>query len=130
MDFKYERKYSHQLPRNLVNNLPNTGLVTQQVYVYKRGKDLKIAVGSTRGSGTRESHGYFGHLFAEAQNRGKSVPTFMVHFNSNLKMTIKLKPELILSSPHDLTGNYHIDRTLSEKIIKNVKLVYSSDLKG
>ena len=127
--FAYERIYRHQLPTNLGNHLPNDGFSTQQVYVYKKGNDLKIGVGSSRGSGTRDSHGYFGHLFAEAQNRGKSVSTFLIHFNSRLDMTIKLKPELVLSAPHDLTSNYYINRALSEKILKNIKKVYNSDLK-
>jgi hypothetical protein len=125
VEYRYFRDYSKQLPKNLYDHLPTERLTTQQVYVCKSGNSLKIATGSSSGSGTRESHGYFGHLFAEAQNRGKKIETFIVHFDQNVKMKMTLVPELVLSSPHDLIGNYGIDRKLSSKILKNIKKINS-----
>lgn len=119
----YTRNFKNQLPGNLCKIL-YPQFLWQQIYVYKKGSTLKLARGSTVSSGSRENHGYFGHLFAEAQNKGKDISTFLVNFNSNLSMKTQEIPELALFG-HDLTGNYRIDLQLSKKILAKIKLVYS-----
>jgi hypothetical protein len=125
----YSRTYKNQLPLNLSKVLSTSAHGWQQIYVYKKGKEIKVGVGSAAGSGTRESHGYFGHLFAQAQNQGKSIESFLVSFDQNLKPKIASASGLVLFGL-ELTGNYRIDKRTSDLIMKDIEMVFSEDLEN
>ena len=125
----FSRRLDNQLPKNLARMISKLE-VTKQLYFKRNNKDLQYGCGSTLGSGTREAHGAFGHLFANIQNGGKSIPTFIIYFDSRCKMTLFYNPGLVLY-PHDLTGNYRMSHKDSDEMLSNIPKVEKdfSDLK-
>jgi hypothetical protein len=122
---RYHRYYSKQLPKSLADHMSSH--VWSQLFLKKTTSGtLEVASGSSVGSGTRENHGFFGHLFATVQNSGKNVPTFVISFNNCFKMKLYYSPILLLHG-HDLTGNYRISDEKSSAILKNITKVYSPD---
>ena len=79
-------------------------------------------MGCSSGSGTRETHGFYGHLFAEIQAKVKPIKTFVTAVDSKCKFEIKKKSENLILLRQDLTGNYKIDREESEKILECIDM--------
>jgi hypothetical protein len=123
---RYVRIFNRQLPKALANVL--SGFSWQQVFFRKVGKEIFAIKSCSTGSGLRENHGFFGHSFAEVENGGKPVPTYIVKFDKNCKVDVEYSPNLVLYG-HELTGNYRIDHDIIKKILKNIKTTFTPNYK-
>jgi len=93
-----------------------------QLYIIKEDEKVSIAVGCSSGSGTRETHGFYGHLFAETQKKIKPIKTFVTTVDSECNFEVKTKTKNLILLRHDLTGNYKIEREESEKILEGIEM--------
>jgi hypothetical protein len=123
----YEQRFV--LPSGIPYPLSNeigSALVSQYYFMQDLDIDknrIYYAIGNYLGSAIRETHGFYGHLFAEIQNKIKSIPTFIAQADGQNKFKVLRKSDnLILSNVGDLTGNYNINRKLSKNILKNIEI--------
>lgn len=118
---KYTRTFKNQLPRNIAWLLEGE-LGWCQLYFFRdKSGRLFFAKGSSSGSWTRESHGYFGHLFCELKSQGIPVSTFIARFNKNGRMTLEGSSQLFLHQ-NELTGNFRINSEISKRTLKHAQL--------
>jgi len=117
------RYYDNQLPKEIIQFLPNGWFQWQQIYfmINENKKEIEVATGSYKGSGTRESHGLFAHFFASHYE--KVVETLVLEINQRDVKNIVLPGFVVYGG--DLRGNYAIDRDESEKIMRMSKTIYS-----
>ena len=122
--YSYEALYGNILPGFL-------GKVTvrdylSQYYMIKNNDTGQIFYtrGSGAGSGTREAHGYYGHLFAEWEKAGRKITSFIISIDEKCQVTTKEVDHLVLMNM-DLTGNYQINREESKAILEGIELFNS-----
>lgn len=97
---------------------------TKQFYFMKDDKKLYVAVGCSCGSGTRYTHGLYGHFFTLLQKEGKPITSFVTKINKKCQFkVIKQAPHLILYK-HDLIGNYSVGDKRKEEIFKGIDLYF------
>jgi len=127
--FKPVYEYRYFLPSNIPYPLTTgIGVALESQYYFMQDNDIDknriyYAIGNYTGSSTREDHGFYGHLFAEIQNRIKPVTAFIVQAEGqDIFKVIRKSDNLILSDVMDLTGNYSINYKLSKKILKNIEI--------
>lgn len=117
------RYYDNQLPKEIIKFLPTGWFQWQQIYfmVNEDKKEIEVATGSYKGSGTRESHGLFAHFFASHYDQ--VVETLVLEIDQENVKNIALPGFIAYAG--DLRGNYVIDRDESEKIMRMSKTIYS-----
>jgi hypothetical protein len=118
--YEYEPIYENYIPYPLCDFAGRS--LRSQLYIIKEDEKVSIAVGCSSGSGTRETHGFYGHLFAEIQTKVKPIRTFVAAVDSRCNFEIKKKSENLILLRHDLTGNYKIDCEESEKILDGIDM--------
>jgi hypothetical protein len=118
--YEYEPIYENYIPAPLCDFAGRS--IQSQLYITKEDEKVSVAVGCSSGSGTRETHGFYGHLFAEIQKNIKPVETFITMVDSKCNFEIKTKSKNLILLRHDLTGNYKINRVESEKILEGIEL--------
>ena len=118
--YEYEPIYENYIPYPLSDFAGRS--LRSQLYIIKEDEKVSIAVGCSSGSGTRETHGFYGHLFAEIQTKVKPIKTFVTAVDSKCNFEIKKESENLILLRHDLTGNYKIDREESEKILDGIDM--------
>jgi len=118
--YEYEPIYENYIPYPLCEFAGRS--LRYQLYIIKADENLSVAVGCSSGSGTRETHGFYGHLFAEIQKKIKPVKTFVATVDGKCNFEIKTKSNNLILFRHNLTGNYKIDREESEKILEGIEM--------
>ena len=121
IETKKIRYYDNQLPKEIIEFIPQGWFVWQQIYfvVDHEKKTIEYATGSYKGSGTRHSHGIYAHFFG--QNYEKVVETTVYQIDKEKTYTLSLKGFVVLNQ--DLIGNYVIDRDESDKILRMSKRI-------
>jgi len=119
--FDYELIYENYIPKPLCYFLGRS--LRSQFYIIREDNSkLSIAMGSSIGSGTRETHGFYGHLFAEIQKKIKPIKTFVAIVDNKCNFKIKKKSENLILLRHDLTGNYKINHDISKQILDGISM--------
>jgi hypothetical protein len=118
--YEYEPIYENYIPSPLCDYAGRS--IQSQLYIIKEDEKVSVAVGCSSGSGTRETHGFYGHLFAEIQKKIKPIKTFVTAVDNKCNFEVKTKSKNLILLRHDLTGNYKIDREESEKILKGIEM--------
>ena len=113
------RIYHHQLPPSLSEYINYYSW--EQFYCLESESEIFLASGNYRGSGTRQNHGFWGHLFSELSKKIK-VESSLIYFNKECKLLVADLPEFTLFNSN-LRTNYKIDEKLSSKSLKNIKLI-------
>lgn len=120
---RYERNTKH-LPKLL----RHWAGIWNQWYVAVTPEKTLVAMGSYKGSGTRETHGYFAHAFATLSRQGKKIPTFYVGLDKNSALILHQKLDNLKIVGQDLDGNYRdgLEREKRNILFKDM-LVYVSE---
>lgn len=102
--------------------------VWNQWYVAVTPEKTLVAMGSYKGSGTRETHGYYGHAFALLALEGKVIPTFYIGLDQNGVPILHKKVDGFKVVGQDLDGNYRdgLKHEEQKKFFKDM-LVYVRD---
>jgi len=119
--YSYEALYENILPGVLGKAMVRDYL--SQYYMIKNNDTGQVYLtrGSSAGSGTRETHGYYGHLFAEWEKAGRKITSFIISIDEKCQVTTKEVDHLVLMNM-DLTGNYQIDRNESKTVLDGIDL--------
>lgn len=120
---RYNRVFSHQVPKEINQILDQGYSQWKQIYLIidKQEKSIEYFTGTSRGSGSRQLHGFGAHLMASL-NPIKTIKTDCIFFHTNGEVKSFTEPYLVLYGK-DTKGNYAIDEEQSEKILKNAKRV-------
>lgn len=120
-EYRYELKYENFIPEPLLP-IVGGGYITAHYVFLKDGK-ITMATGSSAGSGTRETHGFYGHLFAEVQKKIKPVKSFVLRVDKFCNLKLERSSDNLILYQHDLRGNYQICRAHSEKIVSGIEML-------
>jgi hypothetical protein len=120
-EHKYEIMFDKILPP-LIGDIACRNMWSQFYFIKNKDGCLTYAAGSSSGSGTREIHGFCGHAFAEMSNKGHQITTYIISLDKKLEASCA-KFDTLKLYEHDLTGNYQIDRGVSQKILQPIELV-------
>lgn len=120
---RYNRVFTNQVPGEINAILDQGYSQWKQIYLIidNQEKTIEYFTGSSRGSGSRQLHGFGAHLMASL-NHIKTIKTDCLFFQTNGEVKSFTEPYLVLLGK-DTKGNYAIEETESEKILKNTKRV-------
>lgn len=121
VNYKKERIYQHQTNSELAGLLELEPWM--QIYFMEKDGVVFTERGKYTGSGGRYSHGFFGHLFAELQNKGHKIDTYILKIDEKCQLQALKEEELILHSSSLVRSNYSYDYKKSQVIFDKIKTI-------
>lgn len=100
----------------------NHSCPTKQFYFIHENGTLHVAIGCSCGSGTRHTHGLYGHFFTLLQNQNIPITSFITEIDSNCQFKVIKQVDHLILYRHDLIGNYRLDGERVESIFKGIEL--------
>ena len=99
VNYKKERIYQHQTNSEFAGLLELESWM--QIYFMEKDGVVFTERGKYTGSGGRYSHGFFGHLFAELQNKGHKIDTYILKILADNQDPLAMNFDVSEVNSHD-----------------------------
>ena len=109
---KVDRKRRYEMPEPLGRWGTD---VAQQFYFMRRAKTFARGCGT--GSGSRETHSYFALAFLELQQRGASIPSYILVYDRDNRLRLVDAWSVPLVLPYEIGSNCDVDRDVIRDLV-------------